>query len=323
MEFGRNIDLNYMSQKIIVILGPTSSGKSSIAIKLAQKFNGEIISADSRQVYRGMDIGTGKVSKREQRLAPHHMLDIVSPKTDYNAAKFKKQAEKIITDILKRKKLPIICGGTGFWIKAIVDNVIFPEVKPDWKLRKRLATYSAEKLFALLKKLDKARAETIDRHNKVRLVRAIEICESLGKVPHEKKGAGNKKYEFLQIGIDISKEELHGRIKKRLDKRFKQGMIGEVKNLHENNKVSWKRLESFGLEYYWIALYLQKKVSRQEMKENLFQDSKNYAKRQMTWFKKDERIVWLESYEEIEKCIEKLVQVQFSELNCLVSAGFT
>lgn len=293
------------SQKIIVILGPTSSGKSSTAIKLARKFNGEIISADSRQVYRGMDLGTGKVSKKEQNLAPHHMLDIVNPNTNYNSAKFKKQAEKNISDILKIKKLPIICGGTGFWIKSIVDNITFPEVKPDWKLRKRLEKHSAEKLFAMLKKLDKTRAKTIDQYNKVRLIRAIEICKSLGKVPLvKKKELRRKKYDFFQIGIDISKEELHKRIKIRLEKRLKQGMIREVKNLHEKNNVSWRRLESFGLEYYWIALYLQKKISRQELKEKLFQDSKNYAKRQMTWFKKDERIAWLGSYEEIERCAE-------------------
>ncbi len=295
-------------KKIIVILGPTSSGKSDIAIKLARKFNGEIISADSRQVYRGMDLGTGKVSKKEQQLAPHHMLDIVSPKTDYNAAKFKKQVEKVIVDILKRKKLPILCGGTGFWIKALVDDITFPKVKPDWKLRKKLEAYSADKLFSMIKKLDKSRAETIDRHNKVRLTRAIEICKSIGKVPREKKEASSKQYAFLQIGVSVPKEELHERIKARLEKRFTQGMIREVEKLHGQNNVSWKRMESFGLEYYWIALYLQKKISRKDLKEKLFQDSKNYAKRQMTWFRKGERIVWLGNYEEIEKYVKMFLE---------------
>ena len=170
-------------QKVIVILGPTSSGKSDLAIKLARKYNGEIISADSRQIYRGMDIGTGKISKAQQKSVKHWMIDIVSPKNDYNVSKFKKDAEKIIKNILKRGKLPIICGGTGFWIKAIVDNVDFPKVKPNKELRKKLEKISTEKLFKTLQKLDPERAKNIDAKNKVRLVRAIEIAKTLGYVP--------------------------------------------------------------------------------------------------------------------------------------------
>jgi len=285
--------------KIIVILGPTSSGKSDVAIKLARKFNGEIISADSRQIYRGMDIGSGKITKAEQKLAKHWMLDIVSPKTNFNAAQFKKKAEKIIADILSRGKVPIICGGTGFWIKSIVDNVTYPEVKPDWKLREKLNKKSVAELFAMLKKLDPERASTVDAKNKVRLIRAIEICKAIGKVPVLSEE--NRNYNFLQIGISWPKEKLHERIKIRLDQRFKEGMISEIKRLHFKDKVSWKRLESFGLEYRQIALYLQKKISEDSMKEHLFQEIKNYAKRQMTWFRKDKRILWLKSYKEIEK----------------------
>ncbi|MFZ2188045.1 MAG: tRNA (adenosine(37)-N6)-dimethylallyltransferase MiaA, partial [Candidatus Moraniibacteriota bacterium] len=175
--------INTQKSKIVVILGPTSSGKSSVAIKLAQKFNGEIISADSRQIYRGMDVGTGKVTSAEQALAKHYMLDIVSPKTNFSAAQFKKKAQILIADILKRGKLPIICGGTGFWIKALVDDVIYPEVKPDWKLREKLGKKSTEQLFVMLEKLDPVRAGNIDAKNPVRLIRAIEICRTLGKVP--------------------------------------------------------------------------------------------------------------------------------------------
>jgi tRNA dimethylallyltransferase len=198
MEFGgRN--------KIIVILGPTASGKSDVAIKLAQKFNGEIISADSRQIYRGMDIGTGKVTSAEQKMATHHMLDVADPNDEFNISHFKKLAEKMIEDILKRGKLPIICGGTGFWIKSIVDNVHLPEVKPDKELRNMLRNKSAEELFEMLEKLDIERAEDIDAKNKVRLIRAIEICKALGSVPKIK--TTNKKlktnFEFLQIGIDV------------------------------------------------------------------------------------------------------------------------
>ena len=290
--------------KIIVILGPTASGKSDAAIKLARKFDGEIVSADSRQIYRGMNIGSGKVTKTEQKLAKHWMLDIVSPKTSFSAGQFKKKADKIISDILKRGKVPIVCGGTGFWIKAIVDNIKFPEVKPDWKLREKLSKKSSGELFKQLEKLDAKRAKSIDPKNKVRLVRAIEIVKSLGKVPEIKSAP---KYNALQIGIDMPKEKLHERIKIRLEKRFRQGMIKEVENLHKQG-VSWKRLENFGLEYKWIALYLQKEISKEELGGKLFQESKNYAKRQMTWFQKDEKIVWLEKYDQIEKEVKNFIK---------------
>lgn len=287
---------------VIIILGPTSSGKSDIAIKLARKFNGEILSADSRQIYRGMDIGTGKVTKKEQGLARHHMLDIASPRTNFSAAQFKKKAEKIIEDILKRKKLPIICGGTGFWIKSIVDNVTYPEVRPDWKLRNYLSDKTAKELFSQLQKLDPERAKTIDTKNKVRLIRALEICKTIGQVPRE---IGKpEKYSFLQIGIDIGKEKLNKNIKLRLKNRFKQGMIEEVEKLHHKNKISWKRLESFGLGYKLIPQYLKGEIKNEdELFEKIYQAEKDYAKRQMTWFGKDKRIIWLVKYEEIEKKI--------------------
>ncbi len=306
-----------MKNKILVILGPTSSGKSDIAIKLAKRFNGEIISADSRQIYRGMDTGTGKVSGKyisnnEALISqgiPHHMIDIVSPRTDFNVAKFKKRAEKIIGDILRRGKLPIICGGTGFWIKAIIDNANFPEVKPDWKLRKKLEKYSTNKLFMMLKKLDSGRAKNIDAKNKVRLVRAIEIAKSLGKVPTKEKihDLRFKKYEFLQIGIKLSKNELHGKIEKRVRQRFRLGMIEEVAKLHGQG-LSWKKIQSFGLAYLWIPLYLQNNLSKKDLVEKVIQAEKNYAKRQMTWFKRDKRIKWLKNNTEIEKEVKLLLQ---------------
>lgn len=278
--------------KIIIILGPTSSGKSDIAIKLARKFNGEIISADSRQVYRGLDIGTGKITKAEQKLAKHHLIDNVSPRSNYNAARFKKDAEKIISDILNRGKLPIICGGTGFWIKSIVDNVNYPEVKPDLKLRNKLGNYSPERLFEMLQKLDPKRAETIDAKNKVRLIRAIEICKKYGNVPAIP--IRNNNYYSLQIGINLSKEILHQNIKKRLKKRFRKGMIKEVENLHNKEKLSWKKIESFGLGYFWIPKFLRSEIkSKDELFEKIYQAEKDYAKRQMTWWKKDGRILWL------------------------------
>lgn len=285
--------------KIIVILGPTSSGKSAMAIKLARKFGGEIVSADSRQIYRGMDLGTGKVTKAEQKLSKHWMLDVVSPRSQFSAAQFKKKAEKIIADIVRRGKVPIICGGTGFWIQAIVDNVVFPEVKPDPVLRSKLRNKSAAELFTQLKKLDPVRAQDIDRNNPVRLIRAIEICKALGRVPNTKYQIPNTKYDSLQIGIELPKEELHARIHKRLLQRLRRGMLRETERLHFDNNISWKRLESFGLEYRQMAFYLQGKITLQEMREKILQENKDYAKRQMTWFRKDPRIVWVKKEKDV------------------------
>jgi tRNA dimethylallyltransferase len=298
--------------KIIVVLGPTASGKSDLAIKIAKKYSGEIISADSRQVYRGMDIGTGKVSgtwdtEREVFISeniPHYLIDVVEPNEDFNISHFKKLAEKTIKEILQRKKIPIICGGTGFWIKSIVDNVQFPEVRPDMKLRKKLGQKNVNELFEMLKKSDSERAKNIDAKNKVRLIRAIEIVTKLGSVPKKLK---TTKYSFLQLGISVPNKILDEKIKKRLDERFDGGMIEEVENLHKNG-VSWKRLEYFGLEYRWISQYLQNKISAKKMKNDLYFAIVHYAKRQMTWFKKDKRIKWIKDYKEAEKETEKFLK---------------
>lgn len=311
------------SNKIIVILGPTSSGKSDVAIRLARKFNGEIISADSRQVYRGMDIGTGKIHgtwniKHKAYISeniPHYLIDNVSPRTNYNAAKFKRDAQKIIKDILQRGKLPIICGGTGFWIKALVDDVNYPEVKPDWVLRNKLRNKSPEALFRMLQKMDLERAKNIDAKNPVRLIRAIEICKKIKKVPplplgeRDLRAGEEKKYDFLQIGINLPKEKLHANIKKRLKYRFAQGMLEEVEKLNSKEKLSWKKIESFGLGYFWIPKFLKGKIStEEELFGKIFQAEKDYAKRQMTWWRKDDRIKWLDNYKTIKKEVDIFLQ---------------
>ncbi len=320
------------SNKILVILGPTAVGKSGTAIKLAKKFNGEIISADSRQIYKGMKINSGAVpitnkKDNEKIIAvsdgiPHYFVNIAKPTEEYSVAKFKREAEKIITDILLRDKLPIICGGTGFWIKAIVNDVSFPEVKPNWKLREKLDKKSTEELFAKLKKVDPTRAKTIDAKNKVRLIRALEICEKLGKVPkilsrgHTSSVAiapprgttsFHSNWEFLQIGINRPKEELHERIKLNIKNRMHEGMIKEIEELHTN--LSWNEIEKFGLSFKLIPQYLRGEISLQEeLKEKIYLAEKNYAKRQMTWFKKDNNILWLEDYNTTEKATINFLQ---------------
>ncbi len=305
------------NNKIIVILGPTASGKSSVAIKLAQKFNGEIISADSRQIYQSMEINTGAEPVKKQVIndkkiffshnIPHYFVSIISPTEKYSVVKYKKEAEKIISDILQRGKIPIICGGTGFWIKALVDNVTFPSVKPNLTLRKKLALKNTNTLFAELRKIDPQRAKTIDPKNKVRLIRALEICQKLGTVPLPKK-TQKTSYSFLQIGIKRTKKELHQRILLNVKKRMQQGMITEIKKLHQ--ELDWKEIENFGLSFRLIPQYLKGKIqSLEELMEKIYLVEKNYAKRQITWFKKDPRIQWSKDYASIEKLVHQFLNL--------------
>lgn len=300
--------LSQLKNKIIIVLGPTASGKSDLAVRLAKKFNGEVISADSRQVYKGMNIGTGKITKKEMLGIPHHLLDIASPKTKFDVVKYKKLANKAIENIFKKGKLPIVCGGTGFYIQAIVDNVIFPEVKANPELRKKLEKQPIEKLLQTLKKLDIARFKTVDQENKRRIIRAIEISKAIGKVPKLK---SDPKYNALQIGIGIDKETLKKNIEKRLGKRLRQGMIAEVKKLHNppvGGGVSWKKLIEFGLEYRFVALYLQGKITKQELANQLESAIWQYAKRQITWFKRDKRINWIKNQKTAENLIKKFLK---------------
>lgn len=277
--------------KIIVILGQTATGKSGFAVEVAKKINGEIISADSRQVYKGMDLGTGKVTKKEMGGIPHFMLDIISPKNKtFSAGQFQKMAKQKIKEILDKKNIPIICGGTGYYIDSLINSLPFPEVLPNKKLRKELEGESTTELFEILKKIDKNRAKNIDAKNKVRLIRAIEIAQELGQVPKLKKT--KKEFETIKIGLAFPDNELKRRIYERLIKRIKKGMIKEVEKLHESG-VSWKKLESFGLEYRYVSFYLQKKMTKEEMIEKLFSAIWHFAKRQKTWWKKDKEIIWI------------------------------
>jgi len=293
-----------MSNKVIVILGQTSTGKSDFAVEIAKQINGEVISADSRQVYKGMDLGTGKITKKEMQKVPHYLLDVSSPSRIFTVNNYKKLADKKIEEIIKNKKIPIICGGTGFYIDTVVNNVIFPDVKPDPILRTKLEKKTKEKLFEMLEKLDKKRAENIDKNNKVRLVRAIEIAKTLGKVPAlqilDVSGRRPTSVEFLKIGLTLPDELLKERINIRLTKRLKKGMLEEFKNLHKAS-LSWKRMEALGLEYRYGAMYLQGKIDKKEMIEKINTESWHYAKRQKTWFKKDINTIWIDPRKNTDK----------------------
>ncbi|HOV88862.1 MAG TPA: tRNA (adenosine(37)-N6)-dimethylallyltransferase MiaA [Candidatus Paceibacterota bacterium] len=307
--------------KIVVVLGPNASGKSDLAVAIAKKFNGEIISADSRQVYKGMDIGTGKVPNENSKIKNqkskikaknyyyqgirHHLIDVCSPKKNFTVVEYQRLAQQAIRDILKRKKLPIICGGTGFYIDAVLYDYQFPPVKPNSQLRKKLEKLSAEELFAKLQKLDSQYAEKIDPHNKRRLIRAIEVISILKKpMPPLIK---SPRYDALKIGVYRPPQELKKRIEKRLTQRLNEGMVEEVKKLHQQG-ISWKRLYNFGLEYRYISLYLQNKISYEEMVNQLKRKIWQYARRQMIWFKKDKEIHWISSPSQALKLVRQFLQ---------------
>jgi tRNA dimethylallyltransferase len=318
---------NYLNKKLIVILGPTASGKTELAIKLAKKFNGEIVNADSRQVYKGMDIGTAKPLSREfARIdheyvriidgIPHYLLDVASPKRRFTLAQYRKSALKAIEKIQKKGKIPFLVGGTWFYIRAIVDGLVIPEVPPDWKLRKKLEKKSPKDLYKILKKLDPKRAKTIEKENKRRLIRAIEICKKIGKVPPLK--FDPLPYPVLIIGIKRMEKELMGKIRKRFFEWLKRGLILEVIKLRKMG-VSFKRIEEFGMHYREIARYLQGKISEKEMIENSIKEIQNYAKNQIRWFKKDKRIVWIKNQKEGEGVIKKFLK-KFSKERGRLSA---
>lgn len=292
--------------KIVVILGPTASGKSKLAIKIAKKLNGEIVSADSRQIYKGLDIGTEKISKKERQHIKHHMLEVANPKKVYTVAQYQKLAKKALKKILAKGKLPIICGGSGFYIDALIYDYKLPEVPPRPKLRKQLEKKSVGELFRQLKKLDPRRAKTIDKNNQRRLIRALEIILKTGtSVPEVKK---QSPYQVLKIGLKKSPAELRRLINQRLKKTLKRGLIKEVKKLHQK-ELSWKRLDELGLEYRLVSYYLRGLISHQQMVEQMQKEIYRYAKRQMTWFKRDKNIKWIKNHQEAEKLVRSFLKI--------------
>jgi len=269
--------------KLIIIAGPTATGKSDAAVKLAQEINGEVISTDSRQIYKGLDIGSGKITKEEMKGIPHHLLDVADPREPFSVVQYKELADAAIKDIISRGKTPIIVGGTGFYIDAIICDTVFPAVAPNHALRKELHEKPIEELLHQLHTLDPRRYDLIDKHNRVRIVRAIEIALALGSVPELEQKSPT--YDIEWRYMDLPDEELKERIHTRLFKRAEQGMIQEVSKLHEDG-LSWDRLESFGLEYRYVAEYLQDKHTKEDMINMLERAIWQYVKRQRTWFKK-------------------------------------
>lgn len=299
---------NINKPKVLVILGPTASGKTSLGVKLASKLKGEIISADSRQVFRGMDIGTGK-DLGEYGKIPYHLIDVVNPEEEFNLAKYQKLVGKAIKDILSRGKLPIIVGGTGLYLQAIVDGYNLDKNVPDPKRRAELTAMSVAQLYKILEQEKPEFAASInnsDRNNPRRLIRYIEIMES-GVTP-KKISKKTSPYDFLLLGLQQDDEVMRERILKRLQDRLdNENMIGEVESLIDNG-VSLTRLNDFGLEYRHIAWYLQDKLDYDEMVSRLGIAIYRFAKRQKTWFRRWEKqgrvINWVSDLKEASKIIK-------------------
>lgn len=317
-----------MAKPLIVILGQTASGKTSLGVFLAKKFNGEIISADSRQVYKGMDIGTGKDLKEYKKYCPihgpkktkiktkqkicqcipYHLIDVVSPKQNFSVAWYQKLAFQAIENILKKGKIPFLVGGTGLYLQAVTEGLVFPKAPASKKIRQKLAKMSLPELLEQLKKLDPQTFQIIDQKNRRRIERALEIILLTKKPLSSQRKKNPPPYQILKIGLKIPKEKLHQKIKKRLKERLeKEGLIEEVKRLHKQG-ISWKRLEDFGLEYRYLNYFLQNKMSYEQMFEALYQAIKDFAKRQMVWFKRDKEIHWLNNKKEAEKLVKNFLK---------------
>ncbi len=292
---------------IIVICGPTATGKSALAVELAKQYNGEVISADSRQIYTGLDIGSAKITESEMDGIPHHMIDIAHPNDYFSVTDFQKLATKKIADIHSRGKIPIICGGTGMYIDAVVFGTEFPSVPPNPELRTELEQKTTEELFHELQSLDPDRSQSIDSNNRVRLIRAIEIVTENGKVP--KLDIQESQYKTLFIGLDLPKEVLQEHIRDRIEARIfvsdknPRTLFDEIKELNKSG-ISFQRLESFGLEYRYGSQYVQGKIPLDTFTETLATKTWQYAKRQMTWFKRNPEIHWCNPISDKQKILQ-------------------
>ncbi len=293
--------------KVVVVVGPTASGKTNLSIKLAKQYDGEVISADSRQVYRGLDLGSGKVTPEEMDGVPHHLLDIVNPMDTYTARDFKRDATNAITTIITHERLPIIAGGTFMYIDTLLGKISVPEVPPNPILRSELEAASTAELLQKLTDLDPVRIQNIDTNNRRRLIRSIEIATTLGHVPTSP--ATEIPYEVLTLGILIDDVTLRHNIHVRLHTRLDAGMVAEVEYLLASG-VTHERLESLGLEYRYIGRHVRGEIDFATMCTEIETKSRQFAKRQMTWLKRDQSIVWVQKsdLEAIERLVKQFLK---------------
>lgn len=288
---------NQLRYPLIIILGPTAVGKTELSLKLAKQIKAEIISADSMQVYKEMDIGTAKISQKIRNRIPHHMIDIIKPDEDFSVADYQEYVDNLIPKIINKDKVPLMVGGTGLYINSVVDGFMLPDMKPDYDLRKDLRKKAKkngnEYVHDILKDIDPPLAEKLHPNDLRRVIRGIEIYKLTGKTKSYYKAKQEEKeerYKTIKIGLKRNREELYKRINKRVDKMVEKGLIEEVKDLKEKYNLSKTSIQALG--YKEILSYLNEEYNIDEAKRIIKRDSRHYAKKQLSFFKRDEKITW-------------------------------
>ena len=296
-----------MKPRVIVIVGPTASGKTSASIKLAEKINGEIISADSMQIYKEMNIGTAKPTLEEMNGIKHYMFDVVAPNETFNVTKYVEKAIECVKEIVSKGKIPIIVGGTGLYVSTLINGIEFCEVNEDPNYRKEMTELAEEKgnhyLHEMLEKIDPEAAKNIDANNVRRVIRALEIYKVTGKTKTllDKESRKEVPFDYKLYGIETNREVLYDRINKRVDKMLEDGLIDEVKELLEKYTFSSTAIQ--GLGYKEVKEYLDGKLSYDEMAEKLKMETRRYAKRQLTWFRREKTIMWCKLDEIVDRIL--------------------
>lgn len=287
-------------QKVIVICGPTASGKTALSIELAKKINGEIVSCDSMQIYKEMDIGTAKPTKEEMQEIPHYMINTIFPNERYSVADYKKDAKKAIREIIKKGKVPIIVGGTGLYVDSLIYEIEYPDIKFDEKYRQELEEQvrkdGLEKLYNKAKNIDPEAMLKISSNDKKRILRVLEIYKATGKTKTEQERKSREKepeFDYLVYGLNMPREKLYERINLRVDIMIKQGLIKEVEEIYKKYNEFPTAMQ--GLGYKEVVEYLEGHLTKEEMIEKIKQETRRYAKRQMTWFRKNKQTIWLDT----------------------------
>ena len=303
-----------MKDKVIVIVGPTASGKTGLSIELAKRIGGEIISADSMQIYKDMNIGTAKVTEEEKEGINHYLIDIISPEERYTVSNFKKDAEKAIEEILAKGKTPIVVGGTGLYVNSLIYGIEYQEMEYDEEYRDMLmkkaeTEMGLKEIYEEALKIDPEAMKKIFPSDKKRIVRVLEIYKATGKTKTEQEILSRKngvKYDYRVFGIERDREELYERINKRVDIMIEQGLVDEVKYIYNKYKKFPTAMQ--GLGYKEVIWYLEYKITYDEMIELIKKETRRYAKRQLTWFRKTENIVWLDASLGLEENLQKVIK---------------
>ena len=300
-------------QKVIVICGPTASGKTALSIELAKKINGEIISCDSMQIYKHMNIGTAKPTHEEMQGIKHYLIDIVSPNERYSVADYKKDAKKAIKEIINHGKIPIVVGGTGLYLDSLIYEIEYQNIEFDENYRKELEKQVEEKgldyLYKKAKEIDPQATEKISPNDKKRILRILEIYHATGKNKTQQELESRKKeveYDYHIYAIDWDREELYNRINKRVDIMIEQGLIEEVKKILEKYKKFPTAMQ--GLGYKEVVEYLEGKLTKDEMMEKIKMETRRYAKRQLTWFRKNKQTIWIKGEDDLQNNIEIILE---------------